>query len=187
MLTCKVWLCRQCPGEVWAGPDPDWQCRAWVCHLHPQQLPHTTPQLPGGRHENHPGESTLVHVYNVSLSTWGYWTVLHGSSVQDGIYALKKAIMHSTPSLRSFSIVAVFETVLRFVWLTMALLSFQGRSSSASSFQASPPGDRWCDVLGFVPTGSVSSSSTLKIFQEASHLWGLLCPPIYLLGHFSSL
>ena len=26
------------------------------------------------------------------------------------------------------------------------------------------------DVLGFVPIGSVSSSSTLQIFQEASHL-----------------
>ena len=30
----------------------------------------------------------------------------------------------------------------------------------------SPPGDRWCDVLGFVPAGSVSSFSTLQIFRE---------------------
>ena len=51
----------------------------------------------------------------------------------------------------------------------------------------SPPGDRWCDVLGFVPAGSVSSFSTLQIFREASHLWGLLCPPVYLLGRFPSL
>ena len=51
----------------------------------------------------------------------------------------------------------------------------------------SPPGDQWCDVLGFVPAGSVSSSSTLQIFCEASHLWGLLCLSVYLLGHFPSL
>ena len=62
------------------------------------------------------------------------------------------------------------------------LSSFQGRLSSASSFHTS-----WCDALGFVPACSVSSSSTLQLFQEASHLWGLLCPPVCLLGYFSSL
>ena len=31
----------------------------------------------------------------------------------------------------------------------------------------SNPGDRWCDVLGFVPTGSVSRSSTLQIFRDS--------------------
>ena len=36
----------------------------------------------------------------------------------------------------------------------------------------SPPGDRWCDVLGFVAAGSVSSFSALQFFREASHLWG---------------
>ena len=36
------------------------------------------------------------------------------NSVQDDIYALGKAHMHSTPSLRSFPNVA-FETVLMFV------------------------------------------------------------------------
>ena len=51
----------------------------------------------------------------------------------------------------------------------------------------SPPGHRWCDVLGFVPAGSVSSFSTLQIFRKTSHLWGLLCPPVYLLGHLPSL
>ena len=51
----------------------------------------------------------------------------------------------------------------------------------------SPPCDRWCGVLGFVPTGSVSSSSTLQIFQDASHLWWLLCLPVYLLGRLPSL
>ena len=48
----------------------------------------------------------------------------------------------------------------------------------------SPPGDRWSDALGFVHTGSVSSISTLQTFRDASHLWWLLCPPVYLLCHF---
>ena len=30
----------------------------------------------------------------------------------------------------------------------------------------SAPGDRWCAVLGFVPAGSVSSFSTLQIFEK---------------------
>ena len=42
------------------------------------------------------------------------------SSVQGGIYALEKAHIHSTPSLRSFPSVT-FETVPMFIWLTMAL------------------------------------------------------------------
>ena len=32
-----------------------------------------------------------------------------------------------------------------------------------------PPSDRWCDVLRFVPSGNVSSSSTLQIFRKANH------------------
>ena len=42
-----------------------------------------------------------------------------------------------------------------------------------------PPGGRWCGVLGFVPEGNVSSSSTLQIYRDA------LPPPFYLLGHFA--
>ena len=42
------------------------------------------------------------------------------SSVQDGIYALGKAHMHSAPSLGSFLNIA-FETVPMLVWLMMAL------------------------------------------------------------------
>ena len=63
------------------------------------------------------------------------------SSVQFKMASIRSA------SLRSFPNVA-FETVPMLVWLTMAL---------------SRPlkGDRWYDVLGFVPVGSVSSSSTL--------------------------
>ena len=50
-----------------------------------------------------------------------------------------------------------------------------------------PPGDRWCDVLAFAPACSVSNFSTLQIFRrDTSQLWGLLCPPVCLLGHFPS-
>ena len=49
------------------------------------------------------------------------------------------------------------------------------------------PGHRWGDALGFVPAGSVSSSSRLQIFSDANHLWCLIFPPVYLLGHFPSL
>ena len=55
---------------------------------------------------------------------------------------------------------------------------------SASSFYTSPPGDQWCDFLGFVPVGRGSISSTLQIFQDASHLWWLLCLPVYPPSHF---
>ena len=80
----------------------------------------------------------------------------------------------------------------KFVWLTMAL-SHPFKEDILEHFLfkvfpcLSPPGHQWCDVLGFVPACSVSSSLTLQIFQDASHLWGLLYPPMYLLGHFPSL
>ena len=65
--------------------------------------------------------------------------------------------------------------------------SFQGRLSSASSFNAS-----FLQAIdGVMALAScpqvVSSSSTFQTFGEASHLWGLLCPPVYLLDHFPSL
>ena len=50
----------------------------------------------------------------------------------------------------------------------------------------SPPDDRWCDVLGFVPVGSVSSLLTLQIFREGSRLGDSLCPQVYLLCRFPS-
>ena len=64
--------------------------------------------------------------------------------------------------------------------------SFEGRSASASPF--CPPGDRSCGgAPGFVRAGSVSSSSTLRIFPDPSrHLWWLFSPPVCLLGHIST-
>ena len=40
------------------------------------------------------------------------------------------------------------------------------------------PGDRWCDILGFVHADSVSSSSTVQIFRDVSHVTSAC-----LLGH----
>ena len=67
-----------------------------------------------------------------------------------------------------------------FVWWMMAHLSFQESSSSTSSFLASPPGDLLCDVLGFVPT--VTSSSTLQIFWHKP-----LVMVAFLISNFPSL
>ena len=79
------------------------------------------------------------------------------SSVQDGIYAIGKAHMRSIPSLRSFPNVA-FETVPMFVWP-----SFQGRSSSASSFHAS-----LLRAIG----GMMSLALCLQVVSQASqHFW----------------
>ena len=66
------------------------------------------------------------------------------------------------------------------------LSSFQGRSSSASSFNASLlQAIDGVMSLALCPAGRVSSFSALPSFREASRLRGLLCRPVYLLGHFS--
>ena len=96
----------------------------------------------------------------------------------------KPIIMRTTPSLRSFPNVA-FETVPMLVWLTMVLS--RPFKELLLFLRLSPPGHQWCDVFGFVPASRVSSFSTLQIFRETSHLRRLLCPTVYLLGHFPSL
>ena len=111
------------------------------------------------------------------------WSLIQFSS-RWYVYVFRKAhhiIMRSTPSLRSFPNVA-FETVPVFVWLMM----FLSHPFKKIILHFLLP---CLDVLGFpfVPTGSVMGSSTLQIFREASHLWGLLCLPVCLLGHFPSL
>ena len=84
------------------------------------------------------------------------------TSVRDGIYALGKAHMRSTPSLRSFPNVA-FETVPMFVCFSNdgPLSSFEGRSSSASSFHASLlQAIDGVMSLASCPAGSVSRHSS---------------------------
>ena len=87
------------------------------------------------------------------------------SSAQDGIYALGKAHISSTPSLRSFLKLPLKQ--FQCSSDDSPLSSFQRRSSSASSFQhLSRPGDRWCDVLGFVPAGR-SLPQALQHFRSS--------------------
>ena len=89
--------------------------------------------------------------------------------------------------LRCFPIVAFeFDKVQPVILLTLALsLPFKEDCWALSlTMSLSPWYIQWCDVLGFAPTGSVSSSSTLQTFQDVSHLWWLPCPTVYLISHF---
>ena len=132
-----------------------------------------------------------------TLSFWhkglDYWQQLANltktvqfSSVQDGIYALGKAHMRSTPFL-SFPRRCLWNSSrARVINNGDPVSSFLMKIVERFLFpRLSPPGDRWRDVLGFVPAGSVSSSSTLQIFfRGANRSWWLLCPQVYLLGRF---
>ena len=61
--------------------------------------------------------------------------LVSSDSVEGGIYALGKAQMRSTPSLRSFPN-AASETVARLVWLSMAFLVLQSLTVERSNFHA---------------------------------------------------
>ena len=107
-------------------------------------------------------------------------TTVQFSSVQDGICAPGTAHMCSTLSQQFPQCCFWNGSNIRQID-DGPLLSFQGRSLSSSSFPAS-----LLQVvdgvmsLAFFPAASVSSSSTLKIWYT-SHLWWLLCLPVYLL------
>ena len=110
------------------------------------------------------------------------------SSVQEGIDALGKAHMRSIPSLSDVSpILPLKRFQCSSDWRRPSLVLSRKIVWRFLFQRLSPPGDQWYDVLGFLPAGSVSSFSTLQIFREASNLWGLLCPPVVLLGRFPSL
>ena len=81
------------------------------------------------------------------------------SSVQDGIYALEKARMRSTTSLRSFPTSPLKRFRCSSDWRWPSLVLSRKIVSRFLFPRLSPPGDRCCDVLGFVPADSVSSSS----------------------------
>ena len=64
----------------------------------------------------------------------------------------------------------------RWAWLFLVLSRTTDKRSLFLYACPSPlPDDRWCHVLGFMPAGSVSGSSTLPIFRDARHLWWLFC------------
>ena len=94
--------------------------------------------------------------------------------------------MCSTPSLRRSPNIA-FETVPICIWSTMALsrpFNQDCRALLLSTPFTSRQSMVWCPWPCNVLAGSVSSFSTLKVLSDTSHLWWLLCPPVYLLGHF---
>ena len=64
------------------------------------------------------------------------------------------------------------ETVPVFLRLVMVCLFL----STFLFLHVSSPGDQWCNGLGFVYIGTVSSSSTLQIFSDASYLLRLAVP-----------
>ena len=109
----------------------------------------------------------------------------NNGSLQNGMYVLGKAHKCSIPTQKLSPQIAV-ETVPLFIWLTMALPCPFKKDHWALPFSlaSSLPGNWWCNVHGFVPTDSVSSSSTLHIFWDIIHLWWLLFPPDYMLHHF---
>ena len=61
------------------------------------------------------------------------------------------------------------ETIPALVWLMMAL-SHPFKDHFLLLWLCC---DRWCNSVGFVPTGDISSSPTLQICQDTNHLWWL--------------
>ena len=80
------------------------------------------------------------------------------NSVKDGISALRKAHTVCTPAHLSEA------------FPTLPLKQFQ----CSSDWRWPSLVFWWCDVLGFLPEGSVSSSSTFEIFRDESPLVYLL-------------
>ena len=73
--------------------------------------------------------------------------------------------MRSTPSLTGSPALPLKRFQCSSDWRSGPFSFFSGKISSASFFNPSPPGDQWCDILGFVPTGHVSNFSTFQSFQ----------------------
>ena len=115
-----------------------------------------------------------LDIFALSYVFWlliGYFSLLSRLPAADWIpflfLTIKNELFRSvqlkdarTPSVWSFLNVA-FETVPVFVISRKIVERFLFPSLSL-------PGDRCCDVLDFVPAGSVSSSSTLQIFRDAN-------------------
>ena len=120
------------------------------------------------------------------MFTWGRWhnrqsnsTVDKFSSVQNGISAFRKARMSATPS-RKFPCF-VFKTVPLSIWLVVDFsrpFSEDCHSLTLSTPLSSRRSVVWCPWL---------CACMLCIFQDASHLWWLLCLLVCLLSHFPSL
>ena len=93
------------------------------------------------------------------------------SLVQDAIQALRTVHMRSNLSLRGYPKLHLKQ----FQCVSDTTMTISPVRSSPFSFLLSlfPHGSRQYDVHDFVSAGSVSSSPTLQIFWNASHLWRL--------------
>ena len=106
-------------------------------------LPPRAQEQQGGPTPLHRDPQVLVSGFPLCSqlgSQLALWAWVQFSSVQNGIYELRSAHMHSTLHHRSFpNVCCLWNTriVPMFVWLMTALLSFQGRLPSASSIHAS--------------------------------------------------
>ena len=125
----------------------------------------------------------VVHIclmHNSSVFIWSYLSFISVWCIilqcfkvisQFGSVQFKMVFAHSEKPIcvllyiRSFSNVD-FEAVPVFIWLTVSLSC--PFLSSTSSLHRWPPGDQWYDVLGFVPTGSVSNCSVVQIFRATA-------------------
>ena len=120
--------------------NPFYPCKLNICEVNEKDVNVTEScRIPLGvntiqNQEQRPKQAikTLVQIFVL----WGFSPSSLFSSVQDGIYALGKVhkYMCSTPSLKSFPTVALENVCLID---DVPLSSFQGRSSSGSSFHAS--------------------------------------------------
>ena len=82
----------------------------------------------------------------------------------------------TTLSLKQFN----FKCLSDWRWPFLILFKDDSRARSFSMPLSSRRS--WCDILGFVPAGSVSSSATLEACQDASHCFGRFsCQPAGLL------
>ena len=88
----------------------------------------------------------------------------HVCSVQDGIYALGK--VH--PVSRKFPQSCLWNCLSD--WQLPSLVLSRKIMQCFLFPRLSLWGDQWCNVLGFVPVGSVSSFSTFQIFWGTNHL-----------------
>ena len=107
---------------------------------------------------------------------WRFWRTINNqfSSGQDVIYTLRK--VNGLPSLTGFLNVG-FETVPMLGRLTTAL-SRRFKEDRRARLLFTPV-SLWCCGL---PAHKVSQAP--QHFRGASHLWRLLCSPVYLLGSF---
>ena len=122
------------------------------------------------------------------LNVWGEerQTSIQFSSVQFSSVQFKMVYVHSQKSICAPS--RLSEIFADGAFDDGPLSSFQGRSSSASFFHASllQAIDGVMSVA-LCPQVVSQAPQHCRFSEKASQLWGLLCPPVYLLGRFPSL